>query len=78
MDNLSDILSRKDFDVPPEITAIKDYVKRHYDSDIQVQMQPRTIIIKARSAALIGTLRLNAPAIQKAANTEKQLVFRIG
>ena len=78
MDNLSDILSRRDFDVPPEITAIKDYVRRHYDSEVQVTIEQRSILIKARSAALIATLRLNAPAIQKAADTEKRLTFRIG
>ena len=78
MDNLSDILSRRDFDVPPEITAIKDYVRRHYDSEVQVTIEQRSILIKARSAALIATLRLNAPAIQKAADTEKRLMFRIG
>ena len=78
MDNLSDILSHKDFDVPPEITAIKDYVRRHYDSEVQITLQLRSIVIKASSAALITTLRLNAPAIQKAADTEKRLVFRIG
>ncbi len=78
MDNLSDILSHRDFDTPPEVTAIKDYVRRHYDSDVQVTVQQRSIMIKARSAALITTLRLNSPALQKFADTEKRLVFRIG
>lgn len=78
MDNLSDILSRKDFDMPPEIRAIKDYVRRHYESDVQVTMQPRNITVTARSAALISSLRSNGPALQKAAQTEKKIVFRIG
>jgi phosphopantothenoylcysteine synthetase/decarboxylase len=78
MDNLSDILSRKDFDIPPEAKAIKDYVRRHYASEVQVTVQQRSIIIKAQSGGLIATLRLNAPAIQAAANTQKRLTFRIG
>lgn len=78
MDNLSDILSHRDFDIPPEVTAIKDYVRRHYDSEVQVTVGLRGIMIKAKSAALITTLRLNSPALQKAADTEKRLVFRIG
>lgn len=78
MDGIADILSKKDFDMPPEVLAIKDYVQRHYKHDVTVTMQPRTILILARSAALIGTLRLNTPALQKAAQTEKKLVFRIG
>ncbi|MFZ1249175.1 MAG: hypothetical protein WAQ24_02540 [Candidatus Saccharimonadales bacterium] len=78
MDGLSDILLRKDFDMPPEVVAIKNYVRRHYEHEVQVTVQPRTIAIASRSAGLIATLRLNAPALQKAANTEKRLVFRIG
>lgn len=77
MDGLADILSNKDFDIPPEAQAIKEYVRRHYDHEVTVTIQQRTILIAARSAALIGTLRLNAPAIQKFALTEKKLLFRV-
>ncbi|QQS19055.1 hypothetical protein IPL68_03350 [Candidatus Saccharibacteria bacterium] len=77
MDDLADILSARDFDVPSEVQAIKEYVRRHYDHEVTVTMQQRTILVAARSAALIGTLRLNAPAIQKNAATEKKLVFRV-
>ena len=78
MDGIADILSNKDFDIPLEVQAIKEYVRRHYDCDVQVAVQQRSLVITARSAALIGTLRLNAPALQKAASTEKNLLFRIG
>ena len=76
MDGIGDILSKKDFDVPPEVLAIKDYIRRHYDREVQVTVQQRSILISARSSAFIGTLRLNAPALQKAAATDKKLVFR--
>ncbi len=77
MDGLADILSNKDFDIPPEAQAIKEYVRRHYSHEVTITVQHRTIRITARSAALIGTLRLNAPAIQKFAQTEKKLIFRV-
>lgn len=77
-DTIADILHRKDFDMPPEVRAIKDYVLRHYQSEVHVTVQPRTLLVTARSASLIGTLRLNAPALQQAAATEKRLIFRIG
>ncbi|PID30689.1 hypothetical protein CSA80_04500 [Candidatus Saccharibacteria bacterium] len=77
MDGIADILSKKNFDTPPEVRAIKDFVHRQYKHDVQVTLQPRSIVIAAHSAALIGTLRLNAPALQKAAQTEKKLIFRI-
>ncbi|MBL8122331.1 hypothetical protein JNM87_06315 [Candidatus Saccharibacteria bacterium] len=77
MDGIADILSRKDFDVPPEVQAIKEYVRRYYNQEVQVTADKRSYIVSARSAALIGTLRINAPAIQKAAQTDKKLIFRI-
>jgi hypothetical protein len=78
MDGIADILRGKDFDTPPEVQAIKEYVRRHYDHEVHVTMSQRSIVVSARSAALIGTLRLNSPALQKAAETDKRLVFRIG
>lgn len=78
MDGLGDILSRKDFDIPPEVRAIKDYVRRYYDTDVSVSMKQHAIIISAQSAALIGTLRLNLPKLQEAAVTEKRIILRIG
>ena len=78
MDGLGDILSRKDFDLPPEVRAIKEYVRRYYDTDVSVGVQRHAIVVSARSAALIGTLRLNLPKLQEAAGTEKRIILRIG
>lgn len=78
MDNLADILQRKDFDEPPEVRAIKDYVRRYYDADVKVTLQPHAIVVSARSAALIGSLRLNLPKLQSAASTDKRIMLRIG
>jgi hypothetical protein len=78
MDGLSDILARKDFDIPPEVRAIKEYVRRYYGAEVSVTMQPHTIAIAAPSAGLIGTLRLNLPKLQAAANTDKRIILRIG
>lgn len=78
MDGLGDILSRKDFDMPPEVRAIKEYVRRYYDTEVSVTMQAHAIVVAGRSAALIGTLRLNLPKLQAAAGTDKRIVLRIG
>lgn len=77
MDSLVDILHGKDFDEPEEIRNIKAYVRRHYDADVRVAMQQRAIVVTAPSAGLIGSLRLNIAALQKAANTEKKILLRI-
>jgi hypothetical protein len=41
-------------------------------------MQPHAIIVSARSAALIGSLRMNLPKLQDAAATDKRIMLRIG
>lgn len=78
MDNLSDILSRKDFDQPQEVAIIKRYVSEHFDVTVGVQVQPKIIIITARSAALVSRLRMHTTQLQRACQTDKRLVFRIG
>lgn len=78
MQGIADILRGKDFDVPPEVEAIKAYVRRHYDADVAVTVLPRELIVSAPSSGLIATLRLNMTALQKAADTTKRISFRIG
>jgi len=78
MDDLREILGRRDFDEPPEVRAIKEYVRRYYETEVKVTVQPHAIVVAARSAALIGSLRLNLPKLQAAANTEKRIILRIG
>lgn len=78
MDNLADILQRKDFDEPPEVRAIKEYVRRYYDAEVKVTVQAHAVVVAARSAALIGSIRLNLPKLQKASGTDKRIMLRIG
>lgn len=79
MDGLGDILLRKDFDEPPEVRNIKEYVRRYYnDAEVRVTMQKHGIVVTARSAALIGSLRMNLPKLQAAANTAKRIMLRVG
>jgi hypothetical protein len=78
MDSLNDILSRKDLDEPAESAAIRHYVERKFQSLVSVTVHPTNIIITGESAALISTLRLQSPQLQKEAKTTKNLTFRIG
>jgi hypothetical protein len=66
-------------DEPPEVRAIKEYVRRYYnDATVKVTVQPHTIVVAARSAALIGSLRLNLPKLQAASGTDKRIMLRVG
>lgn len=79
MDSLFDILKRKDFDLPPEVAAIKQYVRDEFQAEVEVRLQgDKEIVIAGRSSALIGSLRLRSPQIKKAARTERRLIFRVG
>ncbi|HSW79494.1 MAG TPA: hypothetical protein VLG47_01835 [Candidatus Saccharimonadales bacterium] len=78
MDSLNEILSRKDFDEPPEVKAIKKYVREQFDESVAVTVREKEIIIVAPNAALANTLRLRVLALRKIAGDKKRMVFRIG
>jgi hypothetical protein len=78
MQDLGDILRFRDFEEPLEVRAIKEYVRRYYETDVKVTMQQHAIVVSARSASLIGSLRMNLPKLQVAANTDKRILLRIG
>ena len=67
----------KDFGVPPEITEIKQYVQRHFNSEVGITILERTIIITTRSSSLAGSLRPHLHKLAKQLNTEKKLIIRI-
>lgn len=74
MDN---ILKRKDFDEPPEMTAIKQYVQDEFETTVGVLVRDKDIVIEVPSAALANTLRLRTTEIKRRCQTVKRLTFRI-
>lgn len=76
MQGIADILHAKDFDEPREAAAIKAYVQDHYNRKVRVVVEPKVLIVSAESSALIGSLRLNLPALQKASGSEKRIILR--
>jgi hypothetical protein len=78
MDSLDSILHDKDFEVPPEIAAIKAYVQRHFQSEVSVKLGPQAIVISTNSASLAGSLRMHLRQLQAVAATDKRLILRIG
>lgn len=57
--------------------AIKQYVKERYQTDVEVLIRAKDIVIITSSAGLANSLRLELPQLQKAAGTNKKLLFRI-
>jgi len=75
--SLADLLANKDFDEPEEMKAIKQYVQKNYQVDVEIQLRDKEIIVTTPSAALANTLRLKLPELRKAAATDKRIVLRI-
>lgn len=78
MDSLSNILGSKNFDEPPEMTAIKKYVMDEFKVEIGVQVRDRDIVILVPNSSLASTLRLRGPEIKRRCQLDKNLTFRIG
>ena len=78
MNSLHDLLIKRDFDVPPEVAAIKSYVHQEFGAEVAVQLRDKDIVISGRSSGLIGRLRLHLTQVQKAAATDKKLILRVG
>jgi hypothetical protein len=77
MDSLFDLLGKKDFDEPPEMKSIKQYVHDKFNQSVGVQIRERDIVIIVPSAALANTLRLCGPDIKRRCQLDKRLTFRI-
>jgi hypothetical protein len=75
--SLADLLADRNFDEPPEMLAIKKYVHDTFDSEVEIQIREREIIITSSSAALANSLRLKTNELRAVADTTKRLVFRI-
>lgn len=77
--DLKDILAKRNYSQPPEITAIKKYVAEHFNGrEVGVTLTAHSIVITAKSAAFVGSLKNHSRQLQTAADTQKRISFRIG
>ena len=78
MDSLQDILSKKNFARPDEITVVKDYVMRRYKRPCTVKLERGALIVSVRGSALAATLRLERQNLIEACDLKQRLVIRAG
>lgn len=78
MEHIGDLLGKYSPAAPDEVTAVKQYIAREFGTESSVSIQGEALVITVPSASLANALRLRQTAIQKAANTKKRLLFRIG
>ena len=90
MDSLFNLLSQRMPDQPPEIGAIKKFVRDNFRENAGVQVRERDIVVTVRSSALAGMMRSRSYQLgqilndlRKESKTDpnapfKRLVFRVG
>jgi hypothetical protein len=78
VDSLQDILGHKSFTPPDEIQAIKDYIKRRYDSPARIKIEKSAIIVSVPSPTLAATIYLERQSLIDQCNLKQRLVVRTG
>lgn len=78
MESLAEILGRKKFAAPDEITKLKTYVKKRYDVEATIKLHGKSFILSVPNSALAGTLQMEKPKIIKACGLKKNLIIRTG
>jgi hypothetical protein len=78
MDSLQEILGKKKFQPPDEMTAIKEYVRRRYKSPCKVKLQRNAFIVSVSNSSLAATIYLERQALIDACNLSRRLVIRTG
>lgn len=77
MDDIKALLNKRQFNEPPELIAIKQYVLESTGAICKASISAEMIVVTVSSAALANTLRLNVHRMKQVAQTTKRIVFRI-
>lgn len=78
MDSLSDLMQSRKPQEPPELKALRDYVKTNHDSDAKVAVTAMGYSLTVDNAALASNLRMEVPQIRVTCGLNKKLFIRIG
>lgn len=76
--SLSDLLADKNYQEPPEIQQIKEFVEAQIGLRPGVAIKTDSYIIKVPSAAAAGALRSSLFKLKEQLQTRKRLIIRIG
>lgn len=78
MDNLFDLLQVKKPNEPPQLKALREYVKNNHGENIQASTSQFGYTITVPNAPLASDLRMEVPKIRIECNLDKKLFIRIG
>ena len=72
-DSIKDLLGKKKYSQPDEITYIKNFVREKFNEEPGVQITDRSIIINVSNASLAGALRMHLHKIERELKLKKRL-----
>jgi hypothetical protein len=78
MDSLQEILGKKNFKAPDEMTAVKEFIQRRYKSSCKVRLQRNALIVSVPNSALAATIYLERQQLIDACGLKSKLVLRTG
>lgn len=76
-DSIKDLLQKKNFDQPDEITKIKNYVIKKFGEEPAVKVTPSFVVISVSNSALAGALRPELHKLEDQLDSEKRLIIKI-
>jgi hypothetical protein len=77
MDSLANLMKGRQPQEPPELKALRDYVKTNHDSDAKVAVSAMGYSLTVDNAALASNLRMEVPQIRSVCGLNKKLFIRI-
>ena len=78
MDSIADLMKAKKPDEPPQLQAMKNYVKVHHDEVIKCSVSQFGYSMTVPNASLASTLHMETPKIIEECQLDKKLFIRIG
>lgn len=76
--SINDLLSNKNFQEPPELKLIRDFVNEQIGIMPRLKITPEAYVIIMPSAAAAGSLRAHLFKLQEHPDIKKRLLVRIG
>ena len=77
MDSLSDLMQSRQPSEPPQLKALRDYVKNNHHADAKAAISTMGYTLIVPNAALASNLRMELPQIRTVCGLDKKLFIRI-
>lgn len=77
MDELKDLLEGRETNEPPQILALKNYVKNYHGIEVKILSRQNHYLLKVPNASIAQTLQFEVVKISELCRLDKRLVIHI-